>query len=273
MKNLSSTKALAPWLKIAATGGILLGAAAIVGSGAFAVWTSSATAKSSIDSGSIDVSMSNGSINLEGMAPGDTVQQLLTISFPQTAATGNQVTGIKFSVTPGAETLGTNPSAVGADGYDDNTGGSLFTGSAASRTEGGVTYPDGSVSTPVLAGTSALTYKIETCAVAWTPADGGYTCPTDSTKLTAGGVDTPLKSIATSGNGVLTLNPGNFTKDATAFVATGDPGAVALYSMISVTLPSTANNSLEKASIGLTFRASAVQRAGITTTPTVTPVS
>jgi hypothetical protein len=273
MNNLTSnTKALAPWLKIAATGGILLGAAAIVGSGAFAVWTSSGTANASINAGSVSIAMSNSNIDLKGMAPGDTVQQLLTIGFPQTAATGTAVSAIKFSVALSSETTGINPSAVGTSGYGDLSGGSLFGGSTASDANS-ATYPDGTKNAGAAAGSSALTYKIETCSVPWTKVGtAAYTCG-GNTSQTAGGATSVLNSITKTTP--LTLAPSNFdtltTPSPTAFAATGDD--VSLYSMISITLPWAANNSFAGAKADLTFNASAVQRDGVTSAPTATPSS
>jgi len=272
MKNLSNTKALTPWLKIAATGGILLGAAAIVGSGAFAVWTSSSTANASINAGSVNISMSNSNIELNGMAPGDTVQQLLTIGFPQTEATGNAVTAIKFSVAASSQTAGKNPSAVGTSGSGDLSGGTLFGGSALSVANS-VTYPDGTFNAGAAAGSNALTYKIETCNVQWVKVGTGpYTC--DGTiSPTAGGSDSVLNGITNANP--LTLVPKNFdtqiTTPQTAFASTG--GAVSLYSMISITLPWDANNSFAGAKAALTFNASAVQRLGVTSAPTATPAA
>jgi hypothetical protein len=273
MKNLATTTSLAPWLKIAATGGILLGAAAIVGSGAFAVWTSSATADATINAGSVNISMSDSNIVLNGMAPGDTVQQLLTIGFPQTTATGNAVSGIKMSVVKVDETLGNNLSAVGTSGFNDLSGGSLFNGSAASE-ESTTAYPDGTFGKGAVLGSSALTYTIDTCSVQWTKASptSPFVCE-GVTSPTAGGVGSDLNTITTTSP--LELVPNNFDKSLAttpqlAFVA--NDGAVAIYSMISITLPWSANNSFAGASVALTFNASAVQRAAVTTAPTSTPV-
>jgi hypothetical protein len=275
MSNLTVKKtALAPWMKIAATGGILLGAAAIVGSGAFAVWTSSATATSSINAGSVNISLSNSNIELTGMAPGDTVQQLLTIGFPQTAVTGNAVSGIKLSVTPGTvaqgtETLGVNLAAAGTAGSNDLSGGSLYSGSAASIVSD-VAYPDGTFNLGADLHSSALTYKIETCSIPWTKATptSVYVCTVDDLGVvtqTAGGATTVLNSMTTTSP--LTLAPSKFDalNTTTSFAPTG--GAVSLYSMISITLPWSANNSFAGSSVALTFNASAVQRDAITTAP------
>ena len=272
MSNLTNKKALAPWMKIAATGGILLGAAAIVGSGAFAVFTSSATANSSLNAGSAHITMSSSNITLTGMTPGDTVQQLLTISFAQSAATGDQITGIDFSVAAGSETTGTNPAASGTSGSNDGTGSSLFTGSVAS-TISSTAYPDGTTNQGATQGSSALTYIIQTCATQWQKVSPSvvYTCATTPV-ATAGSASTVLNGITNTAP--LKLYPIDFGNSSTAsttapnqtpFVATTN--TVALYSMISITLPRTANNSFEGASVPLTFNASAEQRAGVTTAP------
>lgn len=269
MSNLTNRKkALSPWMKIAATGGILLGAAAIVGSGAFAVFTSSATANSSLNSGSISLSMSDSNINLKGMAPGDTVQQLLTISFPQSASTGNLVTGVKFSATKGTEVTGVNPSASGTNGYNDLGGSSLYTGSVASSVST-TAYPDGTYNLGAVAGSSALTYTLQTCTESWKKVSSStvYTCA-GTTTVTGGGNTSPLSAIKITSP--LTLTANNFDSSAstaaqTPFTAVSDN--VTLYSMISITLPSTANNSFEGASLPLVFNASAVQRSAVTTAP------
>ncbi len=264
----SNKKALAPWMKIAATGGILLGAAAIVGSGAFAVWTSSATANATINAGSVNISMSNSNIDLKGMAPGDTVQQLLTVSFPQSATTGNAVSGIKFSAAPGTEITGTNPAASGTSGFYDLSGSSLYTGSVTSNVST-TAYPDGTFNLGAVAGTSALTYTLQTCTESWKKVSPStiYTCP-GTTSSTGGGGTSLLSDIKITSP--LTLSPHDFDSTASATAQTpftAVSGSVTLYSMISITLPWTANNSFEGASLPLVFNASAVQRSGVTTAP------
>lgn len=270
MSNFNSKKkALAPWMKVAATGGILLGAAAIVGSGAFAVWTSSATANASVNAGSVLLNMTDTNLSLKGMAPGDTVQQILTISFDQSTATGNAVTAIKFSAIPGTETKGTNLSPVGTNGYNDKSGSSLYSGSVASDVSD-IKYPDGTKNLGAAAGDNALTYTLQTCTVPWAKAPSStiYSC-SGTTTSTAGGTTSTLKSLANGDDTVLTPNRFDGTlaaDDQTPFVASGDK--VSLYSMISITLPWKANNSFEGASLPLTFNVSAVQRSAVTTAPT-----
>ena len=266
-KFIRTQKALSPWIKIAATGGILLGTAAIIGSGAFAVWTSSSTATASVSDGSIKLTMVGSTVALKGMTPGDTVQQLLTISFPQTTDTGNQVTAIKFSVAPGTEVLGTNTSTSSSTaGYNDSTGSSLFSGSVASLTPN-VTYADGTQSVTAAAGSSALVYTINTCTVPWAKVGSNpyYSC-SGTTTSTAGSSTANLNAITSTSP--LTLSPANF--DSTAATASQTPfaavsGLVTLNTMLSVTLPRSANNSFIGASIPLSFTASIVQRDGTVT--------
>lgn len=264
MKNLSDKKALAPWMKIAATGGILLGAAAIVGSGAFAVWTSSATADAAITAGAIKIDLTNSNITATGMAPGDTIEQLLPISFTQAANSGDLVTCIKLFVTASNDTLGVNPSTLGTAGFNDGSGSSLFTGSVAS-TKSTVAYPDGTSGLGADLNSSALTYKISTCANEWTQTAPGaaYTCDVTPTVTAIAGTDLNTIQALTP----LTLTPTSFGVTGSPTTFPSDNVTVSLHSMISITLPSTANNSFEKASVKLTFSASVIQRNGITTAP------
>lgn len=261
MKNESARKARGPWIKIAVTGGILLGAATIVGSGAFAVWTSSATANAAVSAGAIKINLTDSNLNATGMAPGDTIQELLPISFTQATNSGNLVSAIKFSVAASHDTTGTNPSAVNTAGANDGTGSSLFLGSVAAPA---AINADGSTFSEVTAGSNALTFSISTCPDAWTKVSPATTYSCDVTPTVTAVQGTALNTIQSTSP--LVLTPALFGI-AGANTFPSDNGDVNLHSMISVTLPISANNSFTSASVKLTFSASVVQRAAVTTAP------
>jgi hypothetical protein len=256
--NTPKKKAVNSWIKVGVTAAILLGSAAIVGSGAFAVWTSSATANAAVNAGAIKISLVDSNITASGMAPGDTIQELLPISFAQATNSGDLVTAMNFSVAASNQLAGVNPSAANTAGANDGTGSSLFTGSVAAPA---ATNFDGSAFTAVSAGSSALTFSIDTCSVQWVkvaPATA-YSCAGTTTSTVAGG--SVLNSIQHTSP--LTLTPSQFGQTGTTFASSN--GDVNLYSLVSVTLPATANNSFTNAGVKLAFNASAVQRNGITT--------
>lgn len=257
MKNIHALAAT-PWIKIGVTAAILVGSAAIVGSGAFAVWTSSATANAAVNAGAIKISLVDSNITASGMAPGDTIQELLPISFAQATNGGDLVTGITFSVAASNQVAGINPSDPNTAGANDGTGSSLFGGSVYAPA---ATNSDGTAFTAVAAGSSALTFSISTCSVQWAkvaPATS-YSCAGTTTVTTAG--DTVLNTIQRTTP--LTFVPSQFGQTGSTFAANG--ADVNLYSLISLTLPATANNSFTNAGVKLTFNAAAVQRNGVTT--------
>lgn len=160
----SRNKTTNSWIKVGVTAAILLGSAAIVGSGAFAVWTSSATANAAVNAGAIKISLADSNIVASGMAPGDTIQELLPITFAQATNSGDLVSAINFSVAASNQVVGVNPSDANTAGANDGTGSSLFTGSVAAPA---TTNSDGSAFAAVAAGSSALTFSINTCSVQW----------------------------------------------------------------------------------------------------------
>lgn len=256
---ISRSKTANSWIKVGVTAAILLGSAAIVGTGAFAVWTSSATANAAINAGAIKIDMTDSNINATGMAPGDTIQELLPISFKQATNSGDLVSAIQFSVAASGDVTGVNNAAANTAGALDGTGSSLFSGSVAAPE----TNYNGNDVAAVLRGSSALTFSIDTCSVPWArvaPATT-YSCsgiPTHT--VAAGGA---LNSIQQGS--ALSLSPAQFGQSGTTF--TSSTGDVNLYSLISITLPGTANNSFTGAGVQLTFNASALQRAGTLTAP------
>jgi hypothetical protein len=258
MKN-SNKKAVNSWMKIGVTGAILIGAAAIVGSGAFAVWTSSATANAAVNAGAIKIDLTDSNITANGMAPGDTIQDLLPISFAQATNKGNLVTAIQLSVAASNETLGSNPSAINTAGYTDGTGSSLFTGSVSAP----LATTLAGVAAPAVAKSSALTYSISTCSVQWVKLAGAttYSCATTPVVTKAAGDDLNLISATAP----LVLHPSDFGIAGSPVAFPSDAGDVNLYAMVSITLPDTANNSFTNAGVKLTFNAAVQQRDGIVT--------
>lgn len=260
--NISHKKAANSWVKVGVTAAILIGSAAIVGTGAFAVFTSSATANAAVNAGAIKINLVDSNITASGMAPGDTIQELLPMSFAQATNTNDLVSAIQFSVTATHSILGQNNAAAGTAGANDGTGSSLLTGAVFAPA---ATNFDGSPFLEVAAKSSALTFSIDTCSVQWVkvaPATS-YSCSGTTTHTVAD--NATLESIQSAANGgtPITLSPAQFGQTGATF--TSSNGDVKLYSLVSVTLPQTANNSFTGAGIQLAFNAVAIQRAGTVT--------
>ncbi|WP_085477920.1 TasA family protein [Rathayibacter oskolensis] len=221
------------WKKIALTGGVLLAAGALAGAGAFAVFTDSDTASTTVDAGQLDIE-ATGTYVVEDIAPGDTVQRPLVLELPNATNDGDLVSAVRFSqAVEDGETLGTDDPAL------DGPGESLVTGE------------DG------------LTYTITTCTVPWVNApavpgglEGPYTCA---------GVATPTSTgvLADLGTAV-DFEPGDFGVTPTATgTFPSDAGDVALNMLIELELPTEADNDYENAAAEITFTAAAIQRDGI----------
>lgn len=221
-----------PWKKIALTGGILLAAGALVGSGAFAVFTDSGTATGDVDAGQLDIVVS-GDFSVTDIAPGDTVQRTLDLTLPNATNDGDLVSNVRFYQDVTADQIGTDsPDTAGA-------GESLVTGS------------DG------------LNYRLITCSVAWTPAAaapaGPYTCSGTQT-VTGNGKLSTIGGVANA----VDFTPADFGVTPTATgTFPSDAGDVSLHSLIELVLPSAADNDYENASAQITFTAAAIQRGGI----------
>ncbi|AJM76974.1 TasA family protein [Rathayibacter toxicus] len=220
-----------PWKKIALTGGVLLAAGSLVGSGAFAVFTDVGTAVGNVDAGQIGI-VATGGFTVSDIAPGDTVQRQLLLQLPNATNDGDLVSSVRFYQDVTAETLGTDSPLT----------------------------PGGGES--LVSGSDGLTYRVLTCSTSWTPANaatGPYTCGgtqtlTGSGKLsTIGGVANAVDFTPTS-FGITPTSTGTFPSDA---------GDVNLNTLIELVLPSSADNDYENASAQLTFTAAAIQRGGI----------
>jgi hypothetical protein len=221
--------------KIVATGGVLIGAAAIVGAGAFATFTSTGLASVTADAGQLNLQMDE-TYTIEDMAPGDIVYKPLTITIPTSANGANLVSGLDFFVVGTADVLGDDPQV---DSLTD--------------------------SESLMDGPQGLHYTIKTCAQAWTATPGEatpYTCGA-LTPPTVTAVDGELKNIQTSTH-KLSFIPDDF--DVTPVSGMFDTSAsdVVLYSMIVFTLPEAAGNEYQNASIHLDFTVSATQRTATT---------
>lgn len=221
--------------KIVATGGVLIGAAAIVGAGAFATFTSTGQATVSADAGELKVAMSQ-TFTIDNMAPGDTVYKLLPIVLPTTGSAGNLVSALGVFLDTTADTVGTAPDVIGQ--------GKSLNG-----------------------GTDGLTYVIKTCDEAWTPVvspsptDAPFACAGTVTETSTGVASHKLSSLEGVANSVEFL-PSDFGVSANAGTGTfiTDVDDVPLYSMIVFELPTTANNDYQKAAWSFDLTVTAVQR-------------
>lgn len=217
--------------KLLATAGVLAGVTALAGMGAYALFTDSGTATTTVDAGQLGIVMSE-SYTVTDIAPGDTIQRPVTITLPQDKNDGDLVAAVRFYQDLGVETKGTKADVP-------NTGESLVTG------------------------TNGLTYRLVTCesgewTTATTPA-GPYTC-SGTQKVTSTGKLSDIQGVGAA----VDLLPADFgvTETATKTFPT-DAGDVALNTMLEFVLPTTANNDYENASAAMTFTGAAIQRGGI----------
>ncbi|OOB90825.1 TasA family protein [Rathayibacter sp. VKM Ac-2630] len=223
-----------PWKKIALTGGVLLAAGALAGAGAFAVFTDSDTAETTVDAGQLDI-VATGDWTITDIAPGDTVQRPLLIELPNATNDGNLVESVRFYQEVSEETLGTNDPDV------DGVAESLVTGA------------DG------------LDYRLLTCSVPWTnlPATGEagpYDCAGTTTVTSEG----KLSTIGGLANAI-DFTPADFGLTATpegTFPSDTGTGAT-LNSLVELVLPTAADNDYENAAATITYTAAAIQRDGI----------
>lgn len=221
--------------KIVATGGVLIGAAAIVGAGAFATFTSTGQATVSADAGQLKVAMSQ-TFTINNMAPGDTVYKLLPIVLPTTGSAGNLVSALGVFLTTSADTAGTAPDVPGA--------GKSLKG-----------------------GADGLTYIIQTCDEVWTaavtpgPAVAPFTCEGNLTETSTSVASHKLSSLEGAVNTVEFV-PSDFGVSENAGTGTfiTDSADVSLHSMIVFKLPTTANNDYQKAAWSFALTVAALQR-------------
>ena len=218
--------------KLIVTGGVLVGAAAVVGAGAFAVFTSTGTATVAADAGALKVALSV-NYTIEDMAPGDSVYRSLPIELPATGSAGNLVSAVGFYFDTTSDVLGN----VGSTGKS------------------------------LVAGSNGLTYRILTCSVPWvastaTPVTVPYECNGDETNTTPSLAAAQLSSIQGVAN-VRQFVPADFGKTPTASgTFNTDTTSVNVYSMIEFALPVAANNDYQNASVDLAFTVAAMQRSG-----------
>lgn len=221
------------WKKIAATGGILAGAATLATMGAFAIFTDSDTATTAVDAGELDIVL-EGDVTVSDIAPGDTVQRPVSIELPDATNDGDLVEFVRFYFDVTSDTAGGDGQAIAlGDGES------------------------------LVSGTDGLVYSLITCVGGeWTTAtdpSGPYTC--DGTEeVTGTGKLSTINGVANAAN----FTPADFGLTATATnTFPSDGGAIALNSLIQFELPSTADNAYENAATALTFTAAAIQRDGI----------
>lgn len=224
--------------KIIATGGVLIGAAAIVGAGAFATFTATGVASVSAAAGAVKIANVT-TMTINNMAPGDTVYKEMTITMPSTAGAGNLASGLALS-------------------FAAPTGGALVTGNDGNGYSGG----------SLLDATNGLQFKVLTCPVAWTaisptPTSGPLVACANNTP-TVTSPSTNLNDFVST-HTLHTFAPSDFgltaTSSGTFNTASGD---LPIYSMAVFTLPSSADNKYQKASTTLSFTFVAVQRAAAT---------
>ena len=224
--------------KIVATGGVLMGAAALVGAGAFATFTATESASVAATAGAVKLAnVTNMTIN--AMAPGDTVYKAMTVTLPSTAGAGNLASGLTLSfVAP--------------------TGGSLVLGNDQRGASGG----------SLLNATNGLQFKVLTCPVAWTPISPA---PTSGPLVECVGSTPTVTSASTSLNDFVSTSPlHTFAPAAFGLTATTSgtfntaAGDVPIYAMAVFTLPVGADNTYQNASTTLSFTFVAVQRASAT---------
>jgi hypothetical protein len=224
--------------KIVATGGVLIGGAAIVGAGAFATFTSTGNASVSADAGAVKITNVT-AMTIGDMAPGDVVYKEMTVNLPSTAGAGNLASGLELSfVAPSGASL-----VLGNDGKG-NSGGSL------------------------LDATTGLQFSVLTCPVAWTAISP---VPTTGPLVECVGSAPTVTSAATNLNdfvsthAIHTFAPSDFGLTATTSgTFNTDGGAVPIYAMAVFRLPVGADNTYQNASTALSFTFVAVQRAGAT---------
>ena len=220
--------------KIVATGGVLIGAAAIVSAGAFATFTSTGNASVSAAAGAIKIANVT-AMTIDKMAPGDVVYKAMTVNLPSTAGAGNLASGLELSfVAP------TGTSLVLGDDGKSHTGGSL------------------------LDATTGLQFQVLTCPVAWTaispvPSTGARVeCAGNTPTVTS--AETDLNNFVST-HSIHTFTPSNFGLTATSSgTFNTDGGAVPIYAMAVFRLPAGADNTYQNASTALTFTFVSVQR-------------
>jgi predicted ribosomally synthesized peptide with SipW-like signal peptide len=221
------------WKKIIATGGILVGAGALATMGAFAVFTDTDTATTTVDAGELDI-VFTGDVTVSDIAPGDTVQRPVTISLPDATNDGDLVQAVRFFFDVTSDT-------EGGDGQD-------------------IALGDGE---SLVDGADGLTYSLITCVDGeWTTATtptGPYTCDGTEQVTGSGKLDT-INGVANAEDfvpadfGLVPTSTGTFASDG---------GAVVLNSLIQFDLPTTAGNAYENAATVLEFTGAAIQRGGI----------
>ena len=218
--------------KIVATGGVLVGAAAIVGAGAFAVFTSTGAATIAADAGALKVALSE-NYTIDNIAPGDSVYRSLPIELPATGSAGNLVSAVGFYFDTTNDVVGT----VGSTGKS------------------------------LVSGANGLTYRILTCSVPWVASTAAivtvpYECTGAETNTTPALVAAQLSTVEGVAN-VREFGPSDFGKTPTASgTFNTDTTSVNLYSMIEFALPEVANNDYQNASVDLAFTVAAMQRSG-----------
>jgi hypothetical protein len=222
------------WKKIVATGGILAGAAALATWGAFAVFTDSDTATTTVDAGELDIVLT-GDVTVADIAPGDTVQRPVTISLPDASNDGDLVEFVRFYFDVTTETLG-----------GDGQGIAVGAGSS------------------LVDGVDGLDYSLITCvggtwSTATTPT-GPYTCSTAVTETTGSGKLSTIEGVGAAAD----FTPEDFGLESTDDgTFPSDSEAVVLNSIIQFDLPDTADNSYENAAATLEFTGAAIQRGGL----------
>ena len=252
MPTSTPRKPLKSTTKVVATAAILLGVGALVTGGAFAVFTATSTGSVSMNAGALDMTLTAGnashSFTFANLAPGDSVQRPVTVTLPAgTGNVGSLVGKVQLSFAKPTEKLGADPSGI-------DPSGSLVSGYSA----------DSVGPLPVqLAGTSGMTYRVESCSEAWTTTSGTeagpYTCLSGA-HLKGGG---NVFDIANA-DSTVTYTPAAADANSTAPISFDtDSKDVKLYSLITFTLPETAGNGFQNATMAVDFTAAAIQRAGI----------
>lgn len=218
--------------KLLATAGVLAGVTAIAGMGAYALFTDSGTATTTVDAGQLDIVMSE-SYTVADIAPGDTIQRPVTITLPQATNDGELISAVRFYQDITTDTIGTDDPLLSGPGES------------------------------LVGGTDGLTYRLVTCeggtwSTLTTPA-GPYTC-SGTEKVTDSGKLSAIEGVGAA----VDLLPGDFgvTETATGTFPT-DTGDVALSTMLEFVLPTTADNDYENALATMTFTGAAIQRGGI----------
>jgi hypothetical protein len=236
--------------KIIATGGVLLGGAAIVAAGAFATFTSTGQATVGADAGELNVKLTTG-FTVRDMAPGDTVYSLLPIDLPDTGAGGNLLSALGMYIDSGA--------LVDRAGHDPDVSSGTTTNDAK-----------------LLADVHGLTFVVKTCSQPWTAAlagNGPPTCDAPATETTANPTRTSTGAAGAIGKLGNMVTPANMLEyvpaDLGALATTGGlfetgQGDVKLNTMIALSLPVAADNNYQNAWTSFNFVVAAIQRSGVT---------